>query len=37
MSGKLELEGDMNRVMGYAEEAQRLAGVASGTGTEYLF
>lgn len=37
MSGKLELEGDMNRVMEYAEAAQRLAGVASETDTEYLF
>jgi putative sterol carrier protein len=37
MSGKLELEGDMNRVMEYAQAAQRLAGVASETDTEYLF
>ncbi|MFW5983923.1 MAG: SCP2 sterol-binding domain-containing protein, partial [Halobacteria archaeon] len=37
MSGKLELDGDMNRLMEYAEAAQRLAGVASETETEYLF
>jgi putative sterol carrier protein len=37
MSGKLELDGDLNRVMEYAEAAQRLAGVASETETEYIF
>ncbi len=37
MSGKLELEGDMNRVMEYAEAAQRLAGVSAETETRYIF
>lgn len=37
MSGKLELDGEMNRVMEYTEAAQRLAGVSSETETNYIF
>jgi len=37
MSGKLELDGDLNRVMEYSEAAQRLAGVSADMDTRYIF